>query len=69
MTSLSLEDSLEVRETMPERILPSCFHLGKKPVDGVDAKEEPEFSLRVKHREVDGSSWVSIIQTSWHWRP
>ena len=45
MTPSSLEESLAVRETMPERILPSRFHSRKTLVGEVDTREMSESVL------------------------
>ena len=65
MTPMSSEESIEILETMPERILPSRFRQRKKPVDQVDAKENPEFAFPLNNDNNDGSKRWSTAKCLW----
>ena len=68
MTPMSLEESIEVLATMPERILPSRFRQRKKPVDQVDVKENPEFAFPLNNDNNDGSKAVEHSRVSMDYR-
>ena len=53
--------SIQIRESMSERILPSRFHLRIKAADEFNVKEMPEFALLVNNDNND-YRWASNHQ-------
>ena len=61
---LSFRESCEVREIMPERILPSRFRLRNKPADAV-AKGQPEVTVPSEPGDDEISKVWNIAKDRW----